>query len=331
MRKIVPGKKLIPDFVYEEKRLPIHLAVAQYIRQSSEGQLKHNKQSSILQDKKLSERLTIMGFVEIIKITQDTGSTGQVIKNGKLMERKGLDSLHQLIKSGAIGAVAAFSPSRLYRDLTRTFYAEFVYLLETYNVPLITFSKTYWPDTRSDMDTLMQEFAAAANFINDEVKGKLHLAKFQAIEDNHSYSGGSVPFGFVVKETEDRKFFIVYAPHAEKIVFIFKRYRQLNGNLPRLGRELQATGFAFPEFDMALLRNMGVERKPYVTLRYKNAGYPCYTREALFSILTNPVYIGWYVYGGAIISQEAHDISYMHINDSHLSTWMAHPTQRNPK
>ena len=226
MRKIIPDKRLIPDFVYEEKRLPIHLPVGQYIRQSSEGQLKHNKQSSILQDKKLSERLTVMGFTEIVKIDQDTGSSGQVIKGGKLLERKGLDYLHQLIKSGTIGAVAAFSPSRLYRDLTRTFYAEFVYLLETYNVPLITFSKIYWPDTRSDMDTLMQEFAAAANFINDEVKGKLHLAKFQAIEDNHSYSGGSVPFGYVVKESEDRKYFVIYEPHAKLIIFIFKRYRR---------------------------------------------------------------------------------------------------------
>lgn len=129
MRKIIPDKRLVPDFVYEEKRLPIHLPVGQYIRQSSEGQLKHNKQSSILQDKKLSERLTVMGFTEIVKIDQDTGSSGQVIKGGKLLERKGLDYLHQLIKSGTIGAVAAFSPSRLYRDLTRRFYADFVYLL----------------------------------------------------------------------------------------------------------------------------------------------------------------------------------------------------------
>ncbi len=307
MRKFDPDKKLVPTFVYEEKRLPIHLPVGQYIRQSSEGQLKNNKQSSILQDKKLSERLTAMGFTTIIKIEQDTGSSGQVIKSGKYLERKGLDYLHQLITSGTIGAVAAFSPSRLYRDLTRKFYAEFVYLLETNNIPLITYQKIYWPDSRADMDMLMQEFAVAANFIKDEVYGKLVLAKNQAVEDNCSYGGGSVPFGFVVRETPDRKYFVVYQPHAEKIIFIFKRYRELGGNLPRLGRELQATGFSFPEFDMELLRTLGAERKPYVTLRYKNGGYPCYTREALLSILTNPAYLGWYCYAGAIISKESHE------------------------
>ncbi len=311
MRKIIAGKRLVPAFTYEEKKLPTHLPVAQYIRQSSEGQLKHNKQSSKIQDQKLRERLTIMGFTEIIKIETDTGSSGQVIKGGKLLERKGLEQLHQLITSGTIGAVAAFSPSRLYRDLTREFYARFVHMLETYQIPLIVYAdksvKIYWPDSRVDMDALMSDFAAAARFIEEEVQGKLVLAKNQAVEDNVSYGGGSVPFGYVVKTTEDRKFFVVYLPHAEKIRYIYKRYKELNFNLPRLGRELQAQGFAFPEFDMEQLRKLGVERKPYVTLRYRNGGYPCYTREALLSILTNPAYIGWYCYAGAIISGEAHE------------------------
>src|SRR6266487_2153137 len=307
MRRIDPDKKLVPVFVYEEKRLPTHLAVAQYIRQSSEGQLKHNKQSSILQDKKLSERLVVMGFTDIIKIDTDQGKSGQMVKGGKLVEKKGIAYLGQLIVSGSVGAVAAFSPSRLYRDLTREFYTSFVRLLEVHNVPLITFQRVYWPDSRADMDALIEKFAEAARFIEEEIHGKLLPAKYQAIEDNLSYSGGSVPFGFVVKETEDRKFFIVYQPHAEKIVFIFKRYRQLNGNLPRLGRELQAQGFMFPAFDLEILRGLGVEKAPYVTLRYKHGGYPCHTREALISILTNPAYLGWLIYGGAIISKEAHD------------------------
>ena len=306
-RKIIPGKRLIPEFTYEEKRLPTHLPVAQYIRQSSEGQLKRNKQSSILQDKKLSERLTTMRFTEIIKIDTDQGKSGQMFKGGKFMEKKGIEYLNQLVATGAVGAVAAFSPSRLYRDLTRHYYTDFVTLLETHNVPLITFGKVYWADNRGDMDSLVQEFMAAANFIEQEIHGKLLLAKYQAIEDTLSYSGGSVPFGFAVKETEDRKYFIVYPPHAEKILFIYKRYRELNGNLPRLGRELQAQGFTFPAFDLELLRSLGVERAPYVTLKYKNGGYLCHTREALISILTNTAYIGWLVYGNVVFSTEAHE------------------------
>ena len=211
---------------------PTHKSVAQYIRQSSEGQLKHNKQSAVLQDKKLSERLVAMGFGEIVRIDTDQGKSGQMVKGGRLVEKKGIEYLNQLIISGSIGAVAAFSPSRLYRDLTREFYTSFVVrLLEVHSIPLITFQRVYWPDSRADMDSLIEKFAEAARFIEEEIHGKLLLAKYQAIEDNHSYSGGSVPFGFVVKETEDRKFFIVYPPHAEKIIFIYKRYRELNGNL----------------------------------------------------------------------------------------------------
>ena len=103
----------------------------------------------------------------------------------------------------------------------------------------------------------------------------------------------------VIEQIADKKTFVVYEPHAECIRYLFKRYRELNGNLPRLGRELRATGFMFPAFD-------GVE-KPCVALKFKNGGYPCYTRKALQSILTNPIYIGWYVYGGAIISETHHE------------------------
>jgi hypothetical protein len=65
-------------------------------------------------------------------------------------------------------------------------------------------------------------------------------------------------------------------------VYIFKRYRELNGSLPRLGRELQATGFHFEAFDHEILAQLGAEQ-PHVSLQQKNGVYPCTSRDALKS------------------------------------------------
>lgn len=301
-RRIDPHKKLVAEYVYEQKQLPIHLPVAQYIRQSSETQVKKNKQSTILQDEQLSKRLAVMGFRDLIKIDADQGKSGQMVKGGKLVEKKGLEYLNQLITKSAIGAVAAFSPSRLYRDLTREFYTSFVRMLEVHNIPLITYQRVYWPDSRADMDALIDKFAEAARFIEEEIHGKLLPAKYQAIEESISYGGGSVPLGYIIGETEDRKYYVVYDPHADCIRYIFKRYRELGGNLPKLGRELRDTGFVFPAFS-------GLTKPPHVSLQFDSTmgGYVIKSRTALLSILTNPAYIGWYCFNGVVISKEAHE------------------------
>lgn len=150
------------------------------------------------------------------------------------------------------------------------------------------------------MEALIAKFAEAAHFIEDEIYGKLLPARMQAIEVYASYGGGAVPFGFLVKETEDRKFFAVYEPHAEIVRWLFKRYRELCGNLGKLGRECREPGKAFPAFS-------GVEKIPYVALPFDGNGYPIRTRFALISTLTNPAYLGWYVYNGVIVSKEAHE------------------------
>ncbi|MGZ3616984.1 MAG: hypothetical protein ACXWOL_08995 [Ktedonobacteraceae bacterium] len=195
--------------------------------------------------------------------------------------------MYKLAEGGLIGAVAAYDASRWYRDQTHTEYNEFIQVLIRYNLPAILFDeengiRVYWPHRQTDMDALREEFKSAAFYLR-HIYGKVLPSKMKAIE-NGSYSGGPVAMGYYIVQLADRKTYAVYEPHADCIRFLFKRYRELNGNLPRLGRELRDTGFMFPAFD-------GVE-KPCVALKFKNDGYPCYTRKALQSILTNPIYIG---------------------------------------
>ncbi len=296
MRAIKPGASLIQEFVYTQQALPTHKPVVQYVRQSTDTQVRQNKQGAILQDEKLARRLVTMGFSDIIKIDTDTGKSGQKRRD----ERKGLDYLYRLVENGNVGAVAAFSPSRLYRDLLRVESAGFVTMCQSLSIPVITFARIYWP-TQQDMDALEADFREAARFIDEEIHGKLLPAKHQAIEESLSYGGGSVPLGYIVNYTDERKYYVIYEPHAQLVQWLFKRFKELGGNLSRLGHELRATGFSFPAFQ-------GVDKKPHVSLPFvDDIGYVLRTRDALISILTNVAYIGWYLYDGVVVSKAAHD------------------------
>lgn len=293
-------KRLVQEFHPGQPQLPIEKLIIQYIRQSSREQVKKNKQSAILQDIKLTGRLLAYGWPDewVIKIDTDQGKSGQKRRD----ERAGLDELYRLVLNDQAGAVAAYDASRLYRNLTRVHYTDFVHMCETHNIVVVTYDTIYWPHSRRDMDALIDKFAEAARFIDEVVHGKLIPAKLQAIEDAQSYGGHCVPMGFYVveDELEERKYYVVYEPHAKIIRWLFKRYRELNGNLGNLGREVRARNLTFPPF-------AGLETLPHVALRWNGEGYALRTRGGLISILTNPAYIGYYVYNGALISKEAHD------------------------
>lgn len=299
-RHIDPSKRLVQEFHPGQPELPIDKLIVQYIRQSTLVQVKNNKQSAILQDIKLTRRLMAYGWPDesIIKIDTDQGKSGQKRRD----ERKGLDELYRLVLSGQAGAVAAYDASRLYRDLTRVHYTDFVDMCETYNIVVVTYDTIYWPHIRRDMDALIDKFAEAARFIDEVVHGKLIPAKMQAIEESQSYGGHCIPMGFYVEEDEDgeRKYYVVYEPHAKIVRWLFKRYRELNGNLGKLGREIRAMNLTFPPF-------AGLETIPHVALRWTGNGYGLRTRGGLISILTNPAYIGYYIYNGVLISKKAHD------------------------
>ena len=287
-RIIRPGARLVEEFVYHQEKLPTDRPIAQYIRRSTEGQVKKNIQSYIQQDEKFTRRLVTMGWQDTLefirKIEADQGISGQKRED----ERGGLHQLYHWIEHREIGAVGFYDASRLWRDPTHIWYNDFIQRLETYHIPVLTFSRIYWPNSQQDMDALREEFRQAAFYLR-HIYEKVLPAKMQAIEDNASYGGGCVPMGYiVVGEKGERRYYVPYEPHARLIRYLFRRYRELGGNLGKLGRELRDTGFTFPPFE-------GVEKIPHVSLQWNGNGYALKTRQALISILTNPAYIGWYV------------------------------------
>ena len=88
------------------------------------------------------------------------------------------------------------------RVLSRAEYGAFSDLVLERGIPVITFSRVYWP-TRTDNDQLADDFRAAAMYIEEVIKGKLVEANRRHVQYDASYGGGSVPFGFIVSGIGD--------------------------------------------------------------------------------------------------------------------------------
>jgi len=232
-------------------------------------------------------------------ISEDTGKSG----TKRADERKGLQRLIELIKTGGIGSVAAFNVSRIYRVLSKAEYGAFCDLVLNHDIPVVTARRVYWAN-KDDNKTFAADFQAAAEYIEDHIKGVVIAAKNYRIENDVSYGGHSIPFGYVVlgmgNDASERKSYTIYEPHATLIRWVFRRFKELGGSLPALARELDRMDFRFPAFAPGIT--------PRVSLRADQDGsYPLRNRNALISILSNKSYIGFYEYGGMLVSRKAHD------------------------
>ncbi len=282
------------------RNLPTTYKIGQYIRQSTERQVKKNKQSTALQDEDMRKKLIRYGWDadNIVKFDADQGVSGQK----RIDQRIDMNKLYSMIARGEIKAVAAFDASRLFRDLARIQSSTFLELCAKHDIPVITYQRIYWPSNRADNKALHDKFEEAADFIDEVIHGKLIPAKNRAIFIDKAYAGGAVPVGFIVDYEEDsptyRKY-IPYEPHAERVRYLFRRFRELNGNVQALGKELVRTNFRFPLF-------VGIDHVPHVALKKRENGYPLAYRHGLVGLLTNYAYIGWYVWNGVIVSKNNH-------------------------
>jgi Resolvase, N terminal domain len=294
-RTYKPAATLLTEQDEVEHHLPIDRPVAQYVRRSSMGQVKgKNKtvQSKYQQDEATEKRLRAKGFTDIRKIAVDDGKSGQRI------DRQGQQDLYRMVKRREVGAIAFYDASRLWRDPSHTYFNDFIQMIQRFHVPIITHDQTFWPDNRNDMDKLREEFAHAAWQLR-HFTDKVNPARLQAIELGQTYGGGCVPVGFLVVGVKGQKHFEIYEPHAAIVRWIFRRYRELSGNLSRLFREVRSV--TFPPFED------WVDPPPPLALAKEKdgSGYRIRSRKGLISILTNAAYVGWYIFSkGEKIEEE---------------------------
>ena len=117
------------------------------------------------------------------------------------------------------------------------------------------------------------------------------------------WAGGNLPPGYIVdrnKKSLTFRRYIRYMPWSPIILRMFERYRELNDNLMALHREYDAKPFMFPDFEDWV--------DPEIVAKVKLAKVPGGYTMALATmtrLLTNPVYLGWWVYDNKILVDEA--------------------------
>ena len=259
----------------ETTRIPLTVHWGIYARQSSIMQLINNIESTEMQTEDLGAWLKLRGIAEeqFTLFDADLGVSGRLA----IHERQGLFDLVMGIYEGKIKAVLVYNMSRLFRDLSGIQYAVFAELCRQHDCVVVTAQDGMVYDFNQYIYVTLfhMQCRSAAEFLEQQVK-LLQDARIKKAFRGEYASLGPVPTGFLVDNREDSPYFekfMVYEPHAEKILTLFERYYALEGNFSYLLRELDtqiASGIPiFPAFES------WVDRRIVKDKRWKRRELPC--------------------------------------------------------
>ena len=282
--------------------LPLTVMWGIYARQSTQAQLINNTESTEMQTDDLIKWLVDRGVQDEMwrLFDADLGVSGTL----RIDQRTGLQELVERIKAGEIKAVLVYQISRLFRDDTGVEYNVFADICKKHNCVLVTSDGMVF-NFSNRMHLKMFRFLAeyAAEYIPQQI-GLRHAARMRKARRGLYAGLGSVPRGYIVdydKQSKTFKKFIPYGLHGKPIFSLFERFYALEGDFTMLCREVEAIPFVFPDFDQS------VDRRNIRDKKWKKVpgGYHI-SRRGLVWLLTNPVYIGWLIINGDIISRDNH-------------------------
>ncbi len=285
-------------------RLPIEATWGIYARQSTPAQLINNTESTEMQTEDLNQWLLTRGVAEerILLFDADLGVSGTL----RIDQRTGLQELVGYIEADEIKAVLVYLVSRLFRDQTGVQYNTFANICKEHNCILITADGMIF-NFNNPMHLKMFRYLAemAAEFIPQQIH-YLNAAQLRKARKGYYAGWGVVPSGYIVDYCKDNKTYqklIVYLPHAKKVIWIFKRFFELGGNIMQLRREVLDMPYVFPAFGSEVdQRNITHWKRRLLP----GGGYSL-SRSGLEKLLTNPVYIGWWIVQGDVISRNNHE------------------------
>lgn len=295
--------------------LEIEQLLAIYARQSTKEQVLKNREAYDQQTIGLIRQATSLGWVRdrILVYIENKRKDGKwVSASGRLRidQREGLQALCERIERDEVKTVLVWAVDRLFRDEDMIQPAVFAKLCKDHHCMVITMDDQFvFDNPREDARKRFLDAAqAAADYVTKHVKGRMIPAREQlslrGIADCRRISVGYIVTDLqrYLPDGSDNPWFrrlVVYEPHAGVVRWLFRRYRQLGGNLRALYREICGWPCVFPFFeDPEHARNCGLS---------KNAEGYTISRHGLIVLLTNPVYIGWWYYKGQILSKTNHD------------------------
>lgn len=308
MRKIVPTSENFPEWQPPTLRTVRNAAV--YARRSDERARKKEtdkSQSREMQTEDLLVWAINAGWDNDLlePYFADLGLSGTLRPD----ERPDMLRLFDDLDSGKLdhGTVICYQESRLFRDETQIYYNQFIHKCKEHDVLVVAVSPyTMIYDFQDEFLTEMFRWKCkeAGEFIKRQIKGWMHPARIRAAKHGFWAGLGDVPIGYVVDinpKSPTYKRFIIYEPHAAIVVYLFKRFAELTGDLSKLRRELEEHRIVFPPIPEELKHDIYQKSR-----MMKISGGQLRTRSALFTILTNLHYLGWRIVKGELINKNSH-------------------------
>ena len=285
-------------FLYNQFEFPKDRDGALYVRQSSIVQVQTNIHSFEMQTEQFVKHFRDMGVTGTIDIiTDDEGMSGTL----DMHERPGMSRMMKLIEKESIGWVGVVHVNRLFRDQWMINPDIFMKECYTHNVVVATLRMTFHfndPYSQRVFRIEAEESARHLEWMKLILGGGRSTAS-----DKGYYDGRYIVPGYIVDRSDPyRKRYIAYEPHARVVRWLYRRFLELDANFRALCHEVEAMPSVFPKFeawvDPKTISRFSLNRPENITA---DGDYRLF-RHSLENILTNPVYLGWWIpmYGGMI-------------------------------
>lgn len=292
---------LAPSDPSDLVRLPLARHAWVYKRLSSHEQKKRSIWSFEQQDA-LRAQARADGYYDdqIVVEDRDLGISGT--KGAE--HRPGLAAMIAAIEAGGVESVYVVHVSRLTRNQTLIDGMQLGELFRRHNIVLCLPTMRLNLRDPMHMRLYRQEVERAA----DEIELlKLRLGgpkRHKALAGR--WDGRGVPLGYLVDRTEGSPTFdryLVYAPHAAVVRSIFRAL--IDERTPTLAaRALRNAGVIIPDFPLDVPIGRGSIVRSTKPLRVP--GGFAITPSLLRSIVTNPVYLGWWLVNGQVVREDNH-------------------------
>lgn len=290
--------------------------VAIYPRVSSPEQLK-NVSAEMQQDKTFALKHGWL-LEMIIMDTSDLGLSGQL----RMEDRPAFVNMLRLIEDGIVKTVIVAQVDRLFRDRWGQEYSKFMEICYTYDVKVVTLTNdrkaidfVYDFSVTWHVDQFRRECEASWRYIEKQIR-RMTAARDELAQTGH-WAGGGLNVGYIPdprefidgKKNPKHLVYVPYSPHVSRVIWLFERFRQLEGSVRALFVETQRLPFLFEPFDGSVNPEV-VSRlllKKVFDESGQLSGYTIAIPKSLVSILCNPVYIGYWIHKGQIVSTNHHE------------------------
>jgi len=268
-----------------------------YVRQSRDVQVRENIHSYEMQTELFEKHFRGQGFTEeIIIITDDEGMSGTL----DIHKRPGLTRVMRLVEGVELiqgkraGWIATVAVNRFSRDPWLITPGVLMKTCHQHDIWIATLRMYFNFKDPYCQRVFMIEAEEAARHL-EWMKTIMGGAKKAASAKGY-YDGRVLSPGYIVDRTDQhRKKLIPYEPHVPPTQWLFNRIVELDFNIRGLCREVDALPFLYPKMDSSL--------DPKTLSRFRMntvkdgvyAGDHKPSRQGILSILTNPVYIGWWI------------------------------------